>query len=213
MWFDFWSWVQCTSQRGWEQWEKGKGRCLGGKEGGGGVNTILASTDNCTIHGYISPEVTYVQHTGCYICTFYLNMKVLPTMYKAIATTLSWLQLTFASTEIAAFLVSFGSRTHIQSCTWVGRIQVQALKVSYAQLFQVWFKYDLWQKYYAPQVLPDRGSISWPPDHDSTLHVTETPALTTRPSVTTRDRSTTHSVSADGTESCDIFMEPLLVTE
>ena len=30
---------------------------------------------------------------------------------------------------------------------------------------------------------PDQGSNSRPPDHDSTLHVTEMPALTTRPSV------------------------------
>ena len=36
--------------------------------------------------------------------------------------------------------------------------------------------------YQAPQVRPDRGSNSWPPDHDSTFHVTEMPALTTRPS-------------------------------
>ena len=35
----------------------------------------------------------------------------------------------------------------------------------------------------APKVQPDRGSNSWPPDHDSAFHVTETPALTTRPSV------------------------------
>ena len=47
-----------------------------------------------------------------------------------------------------------------------------------------WFTYDLGQKYQAPQVRPDRDSNSWPPDHDSTLHVTETSALTTRPSVT-----------------------------
>ena len=48
------------------------------------------------------------------------------------------------------------------------------------------FKYDLGQKYYAPQVRPDWGwgSNSRPPDHDSTLHVTETPSLATRPSVT-----------------------------
>ena len=39
-------------------------------------------------------------------------------------------------------------------------------------------------KYYAPQVWPDWGLNSWPPDHDSTLRVTATPALTTRPSVT-----------------------------
>ena len=41
-----------------------------------------------------------------------------------------------------------------------------------------WFKYDLGQKYYSPQVRPR------PPDHDSTLHITETPAPTTQPSVT-----------------------------
>ena len=40
------------------------------------------------------------------------------------------------------------------------------------------------QKYYAPQVRPDWGSNSWPPDHDSAFHVTETPALTTSPWVT-----------------------------
>ena len=45
-------------------------------------------------------------------------------------------------------------------------------------------KYDLGQKYQAPQVRPDWGSNSWPPDHDSTFHVTEMPALTTKPSVT-----------------------------
>ena len=48
----------------------------------------------------------------------------------------------------------------------------------------VWFKYDLEQKYHTPQVQPGRGLNSWPPDHDSTFHVTETPAITTRPSVT-----------------------------
>ena len=38
--------------------------------------------------------------------------------------------------------------------------------------------------YYAPQVQTDRCLNSRPPDHDSTFHVTETPALTTWPSVT-----------------------------
>ena len=47
-----------------------------------------------------------------------------------------------------------------------------------------WFKYDLGQKYHAPQVRPNRGSNPWPPDHDSTCYVTEMPAVTTRPSVT-----------------------------
>ena len=49
----------------------------------------------------------------------------------------------------------------------------------------VWLKYDLGQKYYAPQIRPSRGSNSWPPDHDSTFCVTEMPALATRPFVTT----------------------------
>ena len=48
-----------------------------------------------------------------------------------------------------------------------------------------WIKYDLGQKYYAPKVRPFQDSNSWPPDHDSTFHVTEKPALTTQPSVTT----------------------------
>ena len=54
-------------------------------------------------------------------------------------------------------------------------------------IFYFWFKYDLGQKHYAPQGRPDRGSNPWPPDHDSTFHVTETPALTTRPSVTSSE--------------------------
>ena len=36
------------------------------------------------------------------------------------------------------------------------------------------------------QVWPDQGLNSWPPDHDSTFHVTEAPALTTCPSMTSR---------------------------
>ena len=63
----------------------------------------------------------------------------------------------------------------------------QSLELDYRYIFVVpyfRFKYDFRQKYYAPQVWSDQGSNSWPPDHDSTFHVTETPALTTRPSVT-----------------------------
>ena len=48
-----------------------------------------------------------------------------------------------------------------------------------------WFKYDLGRKYYAAfQVQLHWGSNSWPPDHDSTFHVTETLVLITQPSVT-----------------------------
>ena len=57
-------------------------------------------------------------------------------------------------------------------------------KVIYFPLFLFWFKYNLGQKYQSPQVRPNRGSYSWPADHDSTFHVTEMLALTTRPSVT-----------------------------
>ena len=38
--------------------------------------------------------------------------------------------------------------------------------------------------YHVPQARPNRGSNSWPPDHDSIFQVTKTPTLTTRPSVT-----------------------------
>ena len=39
-------------------------------------------------------------------------------------------------------------------------------------------------KYYTPQVWPNQGSNLRPPDHDSTFHATETPALSTWPSMT-----------------------------
>ena len=59
-----------------------------------------------------------------------------------------------------------------------------SLKHAFAAAYvYFWFKYDLGQKYHASQVRPDWDSNSWPSDHDSTVHVTETPALTTRPSV------------------------------
>ena len=60
-------------------------------------------------------------------------------------------------------------------------------KSSHAHIIYFWFKYNLGQKYQAPQVRPDRGSNLWPPDHDSTFHVTETPALTTQPLVTSME--------------------------
>ena len=47
-----------------------------------------------------------------------------------------------------------------------------------------WFKYDLGQKYYAPQVKPDQHSNSWPPDYDSVFHVMEMNDVTTWRSVT-----------------------------
>ena len=48
------------------------------------------------------------------------------------------------------------------------------------------------------QVRPDRGLNSWPPDHDSTSHVTEMPVLiTTRPSVTKNKFSATLSLRSD----------------
>ena len=56
------------------------------------------------------------------------------------------------------------------------------LSWSHIQIFLV--QLLLRQKYYALQFRPNLGSNSWLPDHDSTLHVTGTPALTTQPSVT-----------------------------
>ena len=65
------------------------------------------------------------------------------------------------------------------SCHWDA--YSNHLVISY---LYVWFKYDLGQKYHAPKVQPGWGLNSWPPDHDSTFHVAEMPAITTRPSVT-----------------------------
>ena len=61
------------------------------------------------------------------------------------------------------------------------RLMKRWVKVFLAVLFdQVWFR----EKYYTPQVRPDRDLNSWPLDCNSRFHVTETPALTTWPSVT-----------------------------
>ena len=72
-----------------------------------------------------------------------------------------------------------------EDCTdWATRVSCWSINAIVIKGY-FWFKYDLGQKYQAPQARPDRGSNSWPPDHDSTFHVTETPALynTTWPSV------------------------------
>ena len=64
------------------------------------------------------------------------------------------------------------------------------------QLFLVVLFFDqeqLRQRYNTPKVRLDRGSNSWPPDHDSTFHVTETPVLTTQPSVTLTSQISQHS--------------------
>ena len=66
----------------------------------------------------------------------------------------------------------------------IHEIQNSVLDLCPMPFIYFWLKYDLGQKYYAPQVRPNWGSKSLPPDHDSTFHVTETPALTTWPSVT-----------------------------
>ena len=46
------------------------------------------------------------------------------------------------------------------------------------------FQEHLRQKYYARKARREQGSNPWHPDHDSTFHLTVTPALTTQPSVT-----------------------------
>ena len=64
-------------------------------------------------------------------------------------------------------------------------VQINCFKVFLAQV-------QLRQKYYAPQVRPYQDSNPWLPDHDSTFHVTETPALTIWPAVTCQvDRAVT----------------------
>ena len=50
----------------------------------------------------------------------------------------------------------------------------EVVESSIYDLDQVWLRQT-------PQVRPDRGSNSSPPDHDSTFHVTKTPALTFSP--------------------------------
>ena len=37
-------------------------------------------------------------------------------------------------------------------------------------IYIFWIKYDFGQKYHTPQVRPDWGSNTWPPDHDCTFH-------------------------------------------
>ena len=53
------------------------------------------------------------------------------------------------------------------------------------QYYIFWFKYFLGKKYYMPKFDMTRVR-TWPPDHDSTFHITETPALITRPSMNTQ---------------------------
>ena len=72
----------------------------------------------------------------------------------------------------------------LEACDRIALVTSQIFQCWPVQLeIYFWFKCDLGQNYYTPQVQPDWGSNSWPPDRDSTLHVTEIPALTTRPSV------------------------------
>ena len=59
---------------------------------------------------------------------------------------------------------------------------------SFVHDLYLYFWFNTRQKYYPPQVWSDQGSNSWLPDHDSTFHITEMPALTTWPSVTSRGR-------------------------
>ena len=49
---------------------------------------------------------------------------------------------------------------------WQSFLLWSSILVSVLSYF--WFKYDLRQKYHAPQVRPDQGSNSWPPGHTPT---------------------------------------------
>ena len=76
-------------------------------------------------------------------------------------------------------------KVRVNSCQfWLFAKQVYNAMQCGSAMHYFWIKYDLGQKNYVPQVRPDKGSTSCPPDHDSTFHVTETPALTTLPSET-----------------------------
>ena len=58
------------------------------------------------------------------------------------------------------------------------------IRITVVIFLYFWFKHNLGQKYYAPQVQPYWGLNSRLSDYDSTFHITEMSALTTRPSVT-----------------------------
>ena len=65
---------------------------------------------------------------------------------------------------------------------FIGKALISAFKVQKPQNLLI--KYDLDRRAMDPKFKPDWGSNSLPSDHDSTFHVTETPALTIWPSVT-----------------------------
>ena len=71
---------------------------------------------------------------------------------------------------------------HCPSCPANAFQMGQATRAIWAVVKNIFFV-QVWPKYYPPHVRPYRGSNAWPPDHDSTFQVTETPALTTQPSV------------------------------
>ena len=54
--------------------------------------------------------------------------------------------------------------------------------IIYIMLLDIFGSSTTWDKSTAPPKF-DPTELIWPPDHDSTLHVTETAALTTRPSL------------------------------
>ena len=76
-----------------------------------------------------------------------------------------------------------------------------------------WIKYWLRQTYYAPHARPNQGSNSWPPDNDSTFHVTETPALdlTTWPLVLSRLIHSIHLQAINFIGSFDSFIHEFTV--
>ena len=105
------------------------------------------------------------------------------------AWTFSWLILAIVNSLFGLSDTAYTKRkTWFDWTVFIVSLNPQLLKVIGHTLWIVkvfiLFKHDLGQKYQATQVQPKQGSNSWPPDHDSTFHVTETPALATSPSVT-----------------------------
>ena len=108
----------------------------------------------------------------CKVCVFFeATMNYYTIIYKAISVSGCPMKVSSKAKEIITIFETISPVR--KSIHW---IQVQ--------MYILGSNTTLGQQYCAPQVRPDCVSKSCPPDHDSTFHVTEMPALTTRPSVT-----------------------------
>ena len=112
------------------------------------------------------------------ICSSYLYYKPYFHIFKQIGLNANCVTIYYNS----FIMLQWKKNHHISAVVYChARMLWKCPLNGYLAILYFWF---LGQKYYAPKVRPDWGSNSWPPDQDSTFHVSETPALTTRPSVT-----------------------------